>query len=82
MLNTCDFFEALQMQFLLYKFWSAATCRRFGLWHLSPLLMKSFDSGGRDRSRPTKALTGQRTPKVACPTFSFLVEEYAASPTS
>src|SRR6266851_4619053 len=45
--------------------WSAATCRRFGLraaWRR--ILRNSEPRRSRDKLRPTKALTSQRTPKL------------------
>src|SRR4030095_11168607 len=46
-------------------FWSAATCRRFGLRRLDAAMPGQTLLGtGCDRSQPTKALTGQRTSKL------------------
>jgi hypothetical protein len=48
-----------------YEFWSALTPQRFGLWRLAATVASRIaHTTGRDRSRPTKALTGQRTPKI------------------
>jgi hypothetical protein len=45
------------------KLWSAVTCHRFGLGRLdAPVLAGMLIDDGCDRSQPTKALTGQRTP--------------------
>ncbi len=44
--------------------WSAATCRRFVPGGLTPHSLRGLQlASGCDRSQPTKALTGQRTPK-------------------
>jgi len=46
--------------------WSAATCRRFGMRWLDTAFFESTQPGsGRDKSRPTKALTSQRTPNIS-----------------
>jgi len=46
------------------RFWSALTCQRFGPWRLDAtfFVQLAFIHPGRDKSRPAKALTGQRTP--------------------
>ncbi len=50
--------------------WSAVTCHRFGLRRLDAAVFQQLQANhGRDWSRPTKALTGQRTPK----SWSFLM---------
>jgi glycosyltransferase involved in cell wall biosynthesis len=51
---------------VLLNFWSAVTCHRFGFWATCrPVLKVESDLPGRDRSRPPKAVTGHRTPKIA-----------------
>jgi hypothetical protein len=45
--------------------WSAATCRRFGLRRLDAAFFdETQPNPGRDKSRPYKALTSQRTPET------------------
>ena len=57
-------------------FWSALTCQRFGLRRhgtprglpareprKTPVIKYTQSNHGRDRSQPTKAVTGHRTPK-------------------
>jgi len=46
------------------NFWSAVTCHRFGPGRLDALLLQKFDAAWPLQSRPTKAVTGHRTPKI------------------
>ena len=49
----------------LSPLWYAATCRRFGMRRLDAAFFAEIQlRRGRDKSRPTKALTSQRTPKT------------------